>query len=81
LANNNHRLKERTINQVPSNMKKLQTIIFQWNYLLTFLLFLVVAVGLVAFSLNVFIDVLGEARVHRLKEVAERSKIINKTAI
>jgi len=62
-------------------MKKLQTIIFQWNYLLTFLLFLVVAVGLVAFSLNVFIDVLGEARIDLLKQVAERSKIINKTAI
>ncbi|MDD2458179.1 MAG: histidine kinase [Eubacteriales bacterium] len=61
-------------------MKKLQTIIFQWNYLLTFLLFLLVAVGLVAFSLNVFIDVLGEARIDLLKQVAERSKIINKAA-
>ena len=65
----------------PKHMKKLQTIIFQWNYLLTFLLFLLVVVGLVAFSLNVFINVLGESRIDLLNQVAERGKIINKAAI
>jgi two-component system sensor histidine kinase YesM len=62
-------------------MKKLQTIIFQWNYLLTFVLFIVVTVGLVVFSLNVFINGLGEARIDLLKQVSERNKIINKAAI
>lgn len=62
-------------------MKKLQTIILQWNYLLTFLLFLVFSVGLVAFSLNVFINGIGEARIDLLKQVAERSKIVNKATI
>lgn len=48
---------------------------------MTFLLFLLVVVGLVAFSLNVFINVLGESRIDLLNQVAERGKIINKAAI
>jgi hypothetical protein len=51
---------------------------FQWNYLLTFLLFLLVVVGLVAFSPERLYQRSGESRIDLLNQVAERGKIINK---
>lgn len=45
------------------------------------MLFLVAVSGLLVFFVNSLINVLGESRVDLLKQVAERSKVINKAAI
>lgn len=62
-------------------MKKLQSIIFKWNYLFTFLLFFLVMLLLMVLVANTVVDLTGESRVDLLEQVAERSKIINKAAI
>lgn len=62
-------------------MKKLQSIIFKWNYLFVFMLFFVVMSGLLFFFANTFVNFMGMSRVDLLEQVAERSKIINKAAI
>lgn len=62
-------------------MKKLQSLIFKWNFVFTFMLFFFVLLGLMLLVAKTLVDMTGESRVDLLKQVAERSKIINKAAI
>ncbi len=66
---------------VGEDMRSLQSIVFKWNILFLTALFSIFVLGSAAYFISLLLGSVSVSRIELLKQVSERSKIINKAAI